>query len=90
MTVWITDTGFNLCFYNDRARVTYQIVLTKTDMVPPVDLAKRCTLIMKELEDYGHTWAIKRVMMTSAATKAGLEELRKELASIALMHKPSK
>lgn len=65
----------------DRAAVTYQLVLTKTDAVKPPALARK----LREVESLAraHPAAFPTVMVTSADTGAGIPELRAELASLA-------
>ncbi len=65
----------------DRAAVTYQIVLTKTDGLKPSGLARKrdevLTLIRK------HPAAFPELAMTSAETGSGIPELRAVLGGLA-------
>ena len=65
----------------DRAAVTFQIVLTKTDAVKPAALARK-------IEEAGrlaraHPAAHPEVLPTSSETGAGIAELRAALAGFA-------
>jgi len=64
----------------EETKVTYQIVLTKTDEVDQDDLARRYYLIQKQLSKFPK--AMSRLIMVSCHTLAGISELRKELAGI--------
>ncbi|KAJ2361277.1 hypothetical protein H4S02_007926 [Coemansia sp. RSA 2611] len=61
----------------DHTNTKFQIVLTKCDLVHRVDLAKRHLLV--SMQTVKSRNCIPRVMMVSAQTGAGLNDLRKEL-----------
>jgi GTP-binding protein len=65
----------------DRAAVTYQLVLTKTDAVKPAPLARK----REEVEAVigKHPAAYPELLATSAASGAGIEALRESLAGLA-------
>lgn len=66
----------------DRAAVTYQLVLTKADGTRPGALARK----QEEARGLarGHAAAFPSVLTTSSDAGQGLEELRAELAALAL------
>ena len=64
----------------DKAAVSYQAVLTKTDQLGPSQLAERLAGVAGELAK--HTAAHPDVMPTSAENGAGIAELRAALASL--------
>ncbi|MEQ8505723.1 MAG: ribosome biogenesis GTP-binding protein YihA/YsxC [Rhodospirillales bacterium] len=66
----------------DAAAQAYQIVLTKCDKVKAVDLDKLLARTSKELAK--HTAAHPVIMQTSSFKQRGIEELRAELATLAL------
>jgi GTP-binding protein len=65
----------------DRAAVTFQIVLTKTDSVKPGALARK----MQEAGQLArsHAAAYPRILPTSSETGEGIAVLRAELAALA-------
>ena len=65
----------------DRAAVTFQLVLTKTDSVKPGALARK----IQETETLvrAHAAAFPRILSTSSETGEGIPALRAELASLA-------
>ena len=65
----------------DRAAVTYQLVLTKTDGVRPAPLARK--QIEAETLVAAHPAAYPQVIATSSETGAGIEALRANLATLA-------
>ncbi len=65
----------------DGAAVSYQIVLTKSDKPKPAELASIRTSV--GVEAARHVAAHPHLIATSAATGAGVEELRAELAAFA-------
>ena len=71
----------------DRAAVTYQLVLTKTDGIGPRALAAK----QEALAVLGrkHPAAHPALLLTSSETGAGMDELRAELASVALDPAPA-
>lgn len=64
----------------DKAAVTYQIVLTKTDKIGSGNLAKVRSETEAELAK--HAAAYTKLLATSSEKKIGLEELRAEIASL--------
>ena len=64
----------------DRAAVTYQLVLTKTDGVKPGPLARKRAEV--EALARAHPAAFPEVIATSSETGTGMAELRAELASL--------
>ena len=65
----------------DKAAVTYQLVLTKTDKISSAALTKLKTEI--EAETAKHPAAYVRVLATSSEKKQGIDLLRAEIASLA-------
>lgn len=65
----------------DSINVTYQVVLTKSDLVTPVDLARRASLLKTELDKRRH--GIKQIVIVSARTKQGVPHLRSHLLGLA-------
>ncbi|CDP04059.1 unnamed protein product [Coffea canephora] len=70
----------------ERSQTKYQIVLTKTDMVFPIDVARRSMQIEENLKEKKS--AVQPVMMVSSKTGAGIRSLRTVLAKIARIVKP--
>lgn len=70
----------------ERSQTKYQIVLTKTDMVFPIDVARRAMQIEENLKEKKS--AVQPVMMVSSKTGAGIRSLRTVLAKIARILKP--
>jgi len=62
----------------DKAAVSYQLVLTKTDKIKPAELAQ----VLKACQDSlkKHPAAHPSIVATSSETKDGIKELRAELA----------
>ncbi len=65
----------------DRAGISYQIVLTKTDKLGPAALAETAARVAAELAS--HTAAHPEIQVTSAEERRGIAELRATLASFA-------
>lgn len=65
----------------DEAAVSYQVVLTKSDKVKPVDLARGLEKLGRELAR--HVAAHPEVAVTSAHEGRGIAELRAALAALA-------
>ncbi|MBR1648648.1 MAG: YihA family ribosome biogenesis GTP-binding protein [Alphaproteobacteria bacterium] len=65
----------------DKAAVNYQLVLTKAERMPTVELAKQINNIAMTLSE--HPAAHVDIIATSAEAGYGLEELRAEIARIA-------
>ncbi|CAM6089347.1 unnamed protein product [Calypogeia fissa] len=66
----------------ESAGTPFQVVLTKTDVLPHMDLARRATQILEVLEN--HRCLIRPLMMVSSKTGAGIQLFRASLARIAL------
>ncbi|GFY99364.1 P-loop containing nucleoside triphosphate hydrolases superfamily protein [Actinidia rufa] len=64
-----------------RYQTKYQIVLTKTDLVFPIDVARRAMQIEENLK--ANKFAVQPVMMVSSKSGAGIRSLRTVLAKIA-------
>jgi len=71
-----------LLYLMDNAQTKFQIVLTKTDVLSPIDLARSATQIQQALK--GHRCLVLPMMMVSSQTGAGIPYLRKVLGSLAL------
>ncbi|KAL1922565.1 uncharacterized protein VTP21DRAFT_10104 [Calcarisporiella thermophila] len=71
----------------DSKRVKWEVILTKCDLVLPPDLARRHWLVSQEVSEYRH--ALKRVMMVSAHTGAGIDKVRKDILHNVGYHLPS-
>jgi GTP-binding protein len=65
----------------DRAAVTYQLVLTKTDGVKPPALEKKIEDVLRLARK--HPAAFPEVVATSSETGAGIDVLRAQLATLA-------
>ncbi len=65
----------------DRAAVSYRLVLTKSDKVPPAELAARIAALAGELAP--HPACHPEVLATSVRTGAGIPELRAAVAALA-------
>jgi GTP-binding protein len=65
----------------DRAAVTFQLVLTKTDSVKPAALARK--VLEAESLARSHAAAFPHILHTSSETGDGIPALRAELASLA-------
>lgn len=66
----------------ENAQTKFQVVLTKTDILPPLDLARRATQIQEALKH--HRNFVLPVVMVSSQTGGGLPHLRKTLVNLAL------
>ncbi|KAG4989195.1 hypothetical protein AAZX31_11G186700 [Glycine max] len=64
----------------ERSKTKYQIVLTKTDVVFPIDVARRAMQIEESL--FQNKSVVKPVMMVSSKSGAGIRSLRTALANI--------
>ncbi|CAM6047600.1 unnamed protein product, partial [Sphagnum compactum] len=69
-----------LLYLMDNAQTKFQIVLTKTDVLSPIDLARSATQIQQALK--GHKCLVLPMMMVSSQTGAGIPYLRKVLGSL--------
>ena len=65
----------------DKAAVNYQIILTKTDKISAVELAKVITATSKIIKE--HPAAHINIIATSSEKNRGIEELRTEIAALA-------
>ncbi len=65
----------------DRAAVSYELVLTKSDEQKPAGIAQVAAAVAAEARK--HTAALAETAVTSALTGAGMEELRSQLAALA-------
>jgi len=65
----------------DKAAVSYQVILTKTDKARPAELERAVELTKKELS--AHPAAHPHIIATSARTGAGIEEMRGRIATLA-------
>lgn len=64
----------------ERAKTRYQIVLTKTDIAFPLDVARRAMQIQEALRE--NKSMVKPVMMVSSKSGAGIRSLRAALAKL--------
>ncbi|BBN07815.1 GTP-binding protein [Marchantia polymorpha subsp. ruderalis] len=64
----------------ESSRTRYQIILTKTDVLPPLDLARRATQILQTLKN--HKCLVQPLMMVSSKSGAGVPHLRASLARV--------
>ncbi len=64
----------------DRAAVTYQCVLTKTDDVKPAALAAKREAVLALISK--HPAAYPQIIATSSTTGAGMDELRGSIAAL--------
>lgn len=76
----IKKVDFDIMQMLDKAAVTYQIVLTKSDKISAAELEKVCTATKKILKD--HAAAYPQIIVTSSEKKLGLDQLRAEIASL--------
>ena len=65
----------------DRAAVTYQLVLTKSDGVKPPKLVRKRTEV--EAAAAKHPAAFPEILVTSASKSTGIDILRAALATLA-------
>ncbi|KAL8125831.1 uncharacterized protein LOC141720590 [Apium graveolens] len=65
----------------ERSQTKYQVVLTKTDLVFPIDVARRAMQIEERLK--ANKSVVQPVMMVSSKSGAGIRCLRTALAKIA-------
>lgn len=64
----------------ERSKTKYQIVLTKTDLVFPIDVARRAMQIQEDLKM--NKLMAKRMLMASSKSGAGIRCLRTTLANL--------
>nr|CAD1817490.1 unnamed protein product [Ananas comosus var. bracteatus] len=70
----------------ERSQTPYQIVLTKTDVVFPIDVARQAMQIQENLKK--NKSIVNPVMMVSSKSGAGIRSLRTTLAKLARFMKP--
>ncbi|KAF8708572.1 hypothetical protein HU200_029944 [Digitaria exilis] len=70
----------------ERHKTPYQIVLTKTDLVFPIDVSRRAMEIQESLKK--NKSVVNPVMMVSSKTGAGIRNLRGVLGKLARFIKP--
>ena len=75
-----------LAFLSKYGGVSYAVVLNKTDLVKPADLARRAFLIKEELRAAKRARA--EVWMASTSTGAGVAQFGAELLGLAAEHAP--
>ncbi|XP_059626394.1 uncharacterized protein LOC132269270 isoform X2 [Cornus florida] len=81
-TKWgMKPRDYELVGLMERSQTKYQILLTKTDLVSPIDVARRAMQIEESLK--AKKSAIPPVMMVSSKSGAGVRSLRTVLAKIA-------
>ncbi|GMG98169.1 hypothetical protein Nepgr_000009 [Nepenthes gracilis] len=86
-TKWgIKPRDHELIYLMERSQTKYQIVLTKTDMVLPADVARRAMQIEEALK--ANRSIVQPVMMVSSKSGAGIRSLRTVLAKIARFARP--
>lgn len=64
----------------DRCEVRFQVIITKADQVPQVDLAKRTQIIRDSIRGFKH--AVPQTLIVSSKFRQGISELWKELTSL--------
>ena len=64
----------------DECKTTYQIILTKADLVSSEDLAKRVQQMQVDLKRFPR--AISEILVVSAKNRAGLAPLRRQMISL--------
>jgi GTP-binding protein len=77
----IKDADRSIMTSLDEAAVSYQVVLTKIDKVPPASLQHRAEAMATELK--GHVAAHPVIHLTSAHDKLGIAALRASIAALA-------
>ncbi|KAK9126794.1 hypothetical protein Scep_015640 [Stephania cephalantha] len=70
----------------ERSQTKYQILMTKTDMVFPIDVARRAMEIEENLK--ANKSVVNPLMMISSKSGAGIRSLRSVLAKISRFAKP--
>ncbi|KAK4370199.1 hypothetical protein RND71_009674 [Anisodus tanguticus] len=86
-TKWgMKQTDHELIDIMERAQTKYQIILTKTDTVFPIDVARRAMQIEESLK--AKKSVVQPVVMVSSKSGAGIQSLRTVLAKIARFVKP--
>jgi ribosome biogenesis GTP-binding protein YsxC/EngB len=79
--VGLKSTDMQLMELLDELRVTYQVILTKSDLVPPVDLARRASIVKRAIASQKR--AVAEVLIVSARTRTGVSSLRSHLLGLA-------
>lgn len=64
----------------DEAAVSYQIILTKCDKLKPTEVQSIYTLVSKEAVK--HAAAFPEILLTSSATKNGIDDLRATIVNL--------
>lgn len=86
-TKWgIKPRDHELIHLMERYQTKYQIVLTKTDTVFPLDVARRAMQIEETLKD--HRSIVQPLMMVSSKSGAGIRTLRTVIGKLARFVKP--
>ena len=81
------ESDFAVMELLDRAAVTYQFVLTKTDALKPAALSRKSDALMEIVRK--HAAAYPTIHITSSETGAGIQPLRADLATLAMPSKAS-
>jgi len=76
----LKPTDFALMDSLTSYEVHFQVVVTKCDLVPVVELAQRSTLLKRQLS--GYKYAVRSLLMVSSINKAGIPEVWKELTGL--------
>ncbi|KAG0238918.1 hypothetical protein BGW42_000079 [Actinomortierella wolfii] len=63
----------------DKGSTKFQVILTKCDLVPPPDLARRYTTVLEKLKKSYRNAIKDRLIMVSSYTGAGMNNLRKDI-----------
>ncbi|XP_068657148.1 uncharacterized protein [Aristolochia californica] len=85
-TQWgMKPRDFELIDLMERSRTKYQIVLTKTDLVFPIDVARRAMQLEERLKS--NKSIVNPVMMVSSKSGAGIRCLRNVVAKLARLAK---
>lgn len=86
-TKWgMKQTDHELVDLMERAQTKYQIILTKTDTVFPIDVARRAMQIEEKLK--ANKSVVQPAVMVSSKSGAGIRSLRTVLSKIARFVKP--
>lgn len=86
-TKWgMKPRDYELINLMERSQIKYQVVLTKTDIVFPIDVARRAMQIEDTLKQ--NKSVVQPVMMVSSKSGAGIRSLRTVLAKLARFVKP--
>ncbi|KAG0478604.1 hypothetical protein HPP92_013323 [Vanilla planifolia] len=86
-TQWgMKQRDYELVELMERSKTSYQIVLTKTDIVFPIDVARRAMQIQENLKK--NKSIVNPLVMVSSKSGAGIRNLRTVLAKLARFVKP--